>query len=132
MEKTKMTKRDVLTEIINIMKTGESAIDPEVVVAYCENEIELLDKKAAKAKERAATKAKEGDALLATVEAVLTDEPQIIADITAKIDDPDVTISKVTNRLTNLVNAGKAVKEEVSVTSPTGGKRKVKAYRLAD
>ena len=67
------------------------------------------------------------------VAAVLTDELTTIADITAKVDGgEDVTIHKVTNRLTRLVSAGVAVKEQISVPTADGKTRKVMAYKVAD
>ena len=50
----KVSKRDYLTAIIGAMHTGEIKYDPNDVIAFCEHEIELLDKKTAKAKEREA------------------------------------------------------------------------------
>ena len=55
----KITKREMYEAIAEAMKTGECRYDPAEVISFCENEIDLLDKKAAKAKERAAAKAAE-------------------------------------------------------------------------
>ena len=52
----KITKREKYEAIAKAMETGECKYAPDVVFEFCENEIALLDKKAAKAKERAATK----------------------------------------------------------------------------
>ena len=97
-----------------------------------EEEIALLDKKAAKAKERAATKKAEGDELTAQVKDALTEEYQVIADIAATVaeSDADATVSKVTYRLGKLVEAGKAEKTQVTIPATEGSKaRKVQAYR---
>lgn len=103
------------------------------VVDFCDKEIAALDKKAAKAKEVAAKKRVEGDALTDAVRAVLTAEPQLIADITAQIEGDDVTVAKVQNRLTNLAKNGEAVKSEVTVPGVDGGKtRKLVAYAVAE
>ena len=51
MEK-KLTKREILTAIIEGAKTGACEVSKEDIIAFAENEIELLDKKAVKAKER--------------------------------------------------------------------------------
>lgn len=133
MENTKITKRDYYNEIIKAMTTGEFDIDPELIAQFCKDEIALLDKKAAKAKERNAAKAAEADTLLAFVEAALsTDEFKTIKDITdaVLVYDPDATTSKVTNRLTKLINAEIAEKQEVSVTNANGSKSKRQGYRL--
>lgn len=129
----KLTKKDKLTAIIATLKGENTDITVDELVAYCENEIELLDKKAAKAKETAAKKKAENDELTDVIASLLTDELQTTADITAQIDDEDVTVHKVSYRLTQLTKAEKAIKEEVSIPGKDGAKaRKIAAYRLAD
>ena len=129
----KLTKKDKLTAIIATLKGKNTDITVDELVAYCENEIELLDKKAAKAKETAAKKKAENDELTDVIASLLTDELQTTADITAQIDDEDVTVHKVSYRLTQLTKAEKAIKEEVSIPGKDGAKaRKIAAYRLAD
>ena len=129
----KLTKKDKLTAIIATLKGESTDIAVANLVAYCENEIELLDKKAAKAKETAAKKKAENDELTDVIASLLTDELQTTADITAQIDDEDVTVHKVSYRLTQLTKAERAVKEEVSIPGKDGAKaRKIAAYRLAD
>lgn len=124
---TKTTKREKFEKIVQILLE-----DGEVELAGCiTHEIELLDNKAAKAKAKAAEKKAENDELTDAVAAVLTDELTTIADITAKVDGgEDVTVHKVTNRLTRLVNAGVAKKEQISVPTADGKTRKVMAYAL--
>lgn len=125
---------DNIAEDTIVLTVDETEVDitKESLIEFCEKEIEALSKKAAKAKETAAKKKTE-DPLLALVQEALTVEPQIIADITAKVSqvDADATVAKVTNRLTKLSNAGIAVKSEVSVADSAGKKRNVKAYALA-
>lgn len=136
----KFTKRNVYTAIINYAASGQMVFDTEdgqVTVgaeelkAFAENEIALLDKKAAKAKESAAKKRAEADELQIAVQAVLTDEFAPIAEIAALIEGDDVTVSKVTYRLNALVEAGVAEKSDIKV--PVEGKksRTIKGYRLA-
>ena len=128
----KLTKKDKLTALIAILTGADTDVATDELVAYCENEIALLDKKAAKAKETAAKKKAESDELTETVAGLLTDELQTIADITSQIDDEDVTTHKVTYRLTQLVKSGVAVKDEVTVPGKDGQKaRKIAAYKLA-
>ena len=86
----------------------------------------ILATKADKAKERAAAKKVEGDELREVVRQVLTEEPQTIDDIVLSIEGDDITKAKVTSRLTQLVKAGIAEKEQVVLED----KRKVMAYRL--
>lgn len=124
MAEKKVTKREKFVEIVSILEDAERAD----LVECIEREIELLDNKAAKAKEAAAKKKAENDELGEAVAAVLTDELTTIADIAAKIEGADVTIAKVTNRLSKLVANGLAEKEQISVGAD-GAKRKVMAYR---
>lgn len=137
----KMTKRNVYEALINFANGGHMSYiegDAEVVVtaealaAFAENEIALLDKKAIKAKERAATKRAEGDELTGAVRAAMsTEEFEPIADIAARIEGEDVTVAKVTYRLTQLVKNGEAEKQELTIPGTEGQKaRKVQGYKL--
>lgn len=130
---TKITKRAMYEALIETMKTGTCAYAPEDVIAFCENELALIDKKNAKAKERAAAKAKEADALQNDVLAVLGADFEPIADIAARVTNPDATVSKVTYRLNALVAANLAEKSQVTIPAVEGGKaRKVMAFRAVD
>ena len=126
MTEKKITKRDNFNAIIGVLIDA----DREDLAKVIEHEIELLDNKAAKAKATAAKKKTEGDALRDAVQAVLTDEFQTIADITAKVDGEDVSAAKVQYRLNALVGAGIAVKEQVTVGEGES-RRKLMAYRIA-
>lgn len=136
---TKTTKREMFEAIKSLAESGalhmadfNEAISDSAVAEFCRHEIELIDNKNAKAKERAATKTKEADELEAKVQAVLTDELTCIADITAKIDDPDVTVSKVQYRLNNLVKSGEARKDEITIPATENSKaRRVVAFAKA-
>lgn len=134
----KITKREMFEAIKGLAESGalhmvdfNENITDEAVAEFCANEIDLLDKKAAKAKERAATKRAEGDELTDAVRAVLsTDEFEPIADIAARIEGEDVTVAKVQYRLKVLVDNGEAVKEQITVPGVDGGKaRKIMAYK---
>lgn len=128
----KITKREMYEAIKETFETGSCKFDAATVVAFCEKEIASLDSKAAKAKERAAAKKAEADALMDLVEDALTDEFQVIADIAATVAEAnaDATVSKVTYRLGKLVEAGKAEKTQVTIPASEGSKaRKVQAYR---
>ena len=126
MEK-KVTKRENFEAIIAVLNEAGRE-DLAKVVAH---EIELLDNKAAKAKAKAAEKKTEGDTLTAAVEAVLTADFATIADVTAKVVfDGEVSTAKVQYRLNQLVNNGKAVKEQVTV-GEGDSKRKLMAYAIA-
>jgi hypothetical protein len=133
---TKVTKKSNLNSLIALISAAQIAgvagdFDFDALNAYCVNEIGLLDKKAAKAKETAAAKKAEKDELCVAVESVLTSDYQTRQDIAAQIEGDDVTVSKVGYRLTKLVELGAAEKTEVSVPGADGKARKVVAYRLA-
>lgn len=136
----KITKREMFEAIKGLAESGalhmadfNENISDEAVAEFCTNEIDLLDKKAAKAKERAAAKKADGDELTAAVAAVLTDELQPIADIAAQIVGDDVTVAKVTYRLRTLVENGTARKEQITVAGGDGQKaRKIMAYAIAN
>ena len=136
----KITKREMFEAIKGLAESGalhmvdfNENITDEAVAEFCANEIDLLDKKAAKAKERAAAKAAEGDILTARVRAALTtDEFKSIADVTAMVaeEEPDVTAAKVSYRLSSLVKAGEAEKSEITIpATETSKKRTVNGYR---
>ena len=133
----KLTKRSVYEALINYAATGVMSYDgneitAEDLAAFAENEIALLDKKAEKAKERAATKRAEGDALTDAVRDALTSEFEPIADIAARIEGDDVTVAKVQYRLGQLVKAGEAEKAQITIpATETTKARKIMAYRIA-
>ena len=130
---TKITKKEMYAAIKEAFETGACKFDKDTVIAFCDKEITALDNKAAKAKERAATKKAEADVLYDQVaDALNTEEFQTIADIAAAVAEvnADATVSKVTYRLTKLVEAGVAEKTDVTIPGGEGVKtRKVKAFR---
>ena len=84
------------------------------IVDYAVKTQDQIAAKAEKAKAYVAKKKAESDELREAVAAVLTEELQTREDILAALDaDEDVTIAKVGARLTALVKAGRAVKEEM-------------------
>ncbi|MBQ8792896.1 MAG: hypothetical protein IJZ62_04785, partial [Clostridia bacterium] len=92
----KITKREMYEALINLATTGELVYETaegavtvtgDALKAFAENEIALLDKKAVKAKERAAQKRAEGDELTDAVRAVMsTEDFEPIAEIAARIE----------------------------------------------
>ena len=126
----KITKREMYESIIAMMNGGEQKYEASAYIDFCQNEIDLLDKKAAKAKERAAAKRAEGDELTDAVRAALGEDFESIADIAARVDFPDVTVAKVTYRLGQLVKNGEAEKKELTIDGGEGQKkRKVQGYK---
>lgn len=132
----KITKREMYEALVAYaeatdmeVQVGEAVVTATDFVAFATKEIEQLDKKAVKAKERAAAKRAEGDALTDAVLAVLTGEFQTAADVAAQIEAEDATVAKVSYRLGALVKDGKAVKEDIKVDRE-GKKAVLKGYRL--
>lgn len=126
-----MTNTDKLTDrkIYTAIAEGTlEDLDADVIAAWAEKKIDQLDRKAAKAKETAAKKKAEGDALTDAVLASLTTEFESIAEIASRIEGDDVTLSKVSYRLNAAFKAGKIEKGEI-VLAGEKGKRKVVAYR---
>jgi len=120
----KITKAEVLGVIL------EAMADNADVVAYCENELALLESKKVKARERQDKKRAEGDELQANVAATLTEDPQTRDDILAATieatGDETLTVGKVQAKLNNLVKFGQASKCEVKTED---GKKKT-AYTV--
>ena len=132
MEKvTKRVRFEQFDQLIGLAEeNGFEGFDFEDLREFCANEIALLDKKAAKARERAANKKAESDELQDAVLSVLTADPQTRDDIASQIEGEDVSVAKVGARLTKLVNAGLAAKAE-AVVGEKGKTRRVMTYTLA-
>lgn len=135
-ETVKITKRERFESVIALCDTvGDmDGFDIAGIKEFCENEIETLAKRAASAKERAAKKAKQADALMEAVFAVLGDEPMTREQVFDEIDADafeELSVAKIGYRLTALVKDGRAVKESVNVISEDGKNKPRAAYRLA-
>lgn len=125
------TKRQIF-EALNTMTfedviVGDAIVTDADIKDFIEKSIVQIDARNEKAKERQAQKKVEGDELRARVKAVLGTEPMKVAEIVAAINDPEVTSAKVVSRLTQLVNAGDVVKEDVKVDG-----RSLKVYTIAE
>lgn len=126
MADVKITKKDRYAQIKEIVAAAEIE-NQEDILEFIDHEVALLEAKAAKAAERAAAKKTEGDELRAKIQGLLTNEFQTIDDITAQVGDEEITKAMVTARLTQLVKADIAEKEQIKA-----GDRKVMAYRLIE
>lgn len=127
MEKEKkLTKKEVLLGIRTFINGEDTNVTLEDMNEYIDVTLEQLDKKAAKAAERAAANKAEGDELRAKVLALVTDAPQTADEITAALGDAEVSKAKVVARLTQLVKAEAVKKEETKI----GDSRKM-VYSLA-
>ena len=97
------------------------------LVEFCNTKIAQNAAKNEKAKERAAVKRAEGDALQNKIYDLLTADLQTKDDLCAALGDEEITPAKVVSRMNHLIEAGKAVKE----TCKTEEGKKVVCYRLA-
>lgn len=136
MTTVKVTKKDYFTKVIDLLNGAldfgfNPDEDVDAVIAFCEKEIETLDKRAAKAKETAAAKRAANDELYDAVAAVLPAEFTSIDEITSLVNIPEVTRAKVANRLNKLAAAGVAVKGEIATTGSDGKSKKVVGYKAA-
>lgn len=128
MEK-KTTKKEYYEAIRTMVETVETVgtIPADEVLTFIDKMVEQLDAKAASAKERAAKKKADGDELREIIQGVLTADFQTIDSIVEQVGREDVTKNMVTARLTQLVKAEVAKKEQVK---EEGTGRKVMAYAL--
>lgn len=115
------TKRELFTEVLELAKeNGRKDLEKFVL-----HELELIDKRNEKDRERLAAKKAE-DPLLDGIKSVLTNEYQTLTDIVAKLNYiEDVTAAKVSARLAKL--DGEVERGDVKVAT-----RKVKGYKLSN
>lgn len=135
MENKKMIDKVFYENIIALMTTGEVTVDPQEMIEKAQQKIASIERKAVRAKERAAEKKAAGDELTEVVKGYLTNEFAVTADITAKVNadsDEEYSKQKIGYRLRQLVEMGVAVADDVVVTKEDGKKSTVKAYKLAD
>ena len=132
----KITKKMHYEKLIAYIRGEDTITSESDMIDFCLAQIADLDKKSAKAKERAEKKKAEADVLTDLVYSVMTNEFQTGAEIATAVlaqlpEDTDVTAAKVTARITKLVNADAVVKEQVTV-EVEGKKSKKMAYKLAE
>lgn len=121
----KMTKAMWFEEIKAVVEASDYERKDDAI-EFIDKQLELIASKAEKARKRAAKTKAEGDELREAVRAVLTDEFQTIDDIVAQVVEEGVTKAKVTARLTQLVKAEMAEKDQIKADDG----HKVMAYRL--
>ena len=129
MEK-KITKKEyyaMLKDIVRGDSNSEMTNSQYELIKFIDKQIEAIETKAEKAKEKAAEKKANGDELREVVQSVLTDEYQTIDTIVSQIEGEDITKAKITARLTSLVKAGLSTKSDLR-NEETG--KTQKAYKL--
>ena len=132
----KITKKMHYENLIAYIRGEDTITSESDMIDFCLAQIADLDKKSAKAKERAEKKKAEADVLTDLGYSVMTNKFQTGAEIATAVlaqlpEDTDVTAAKVTARITKLVNAAAVVKEQVTV-EVEGKKSKKMAYKLAE
>lgn len=125
MENKKLTKKDYYGMLKDIVLTSDVDNKEELEV-FIDRQIEIIDNKAEKAKERAAEKKAEGDELRAAIKSVLTEDYQSADDILAQLEGEDLSKAKIIARLTQLVNNGDAEKAQAKAEDG----KKFMTYRL--
>lgn len=134
---TKLTKRDYFTSLRTLVLDSASAgtLDNEQatgMVTFLDHELELLDKRAAKAKTYA-KKAKADpmtDAILEIVEQA--EEALTAEDILAQLpEELDATKAKITARCSKFVREKVFAKDTVSVKEEGKAARKLTVYSMA-
>jgi len=126
-ETKKVTKKEYYGMLRSIVEESDAS-NKEELVSFIDKQIELLDRKTEKAKEAAAKKKAEGDELRTTIEAILTEDYQTIAEIMEQLnEDEEISRAKVTARLTQLINEG--IAEKADGKAEDG--KKVKVYKRA-
>ena len=132
---TKKMRFETLQDLIGLAEeTGFDGFDFKALNDFCANEIAQLDKKASKAKERAAKARESADGLKDMVVAVLSADPMTKDEIVAAVQEanPDeelATSGRIVTRLTALFKEGLITKASVTVGEP-GAKHKVMTYRV--
>lgn len=125
MENKKLTKKDYYGMLKDIVLTSDVDNKEELEI-FIDRQIEIIDNKAEKAKERAAEKKAEGDELRAAIKSVLTEDYQSADDILAQLEGEDLSKAKIIARLTQLVNNGDAEKAQAKAEDG----KKFMTYRL--
>jgi urease accessory protein UreF len=127
MADVKVTKKDNYVDLISIVENSDASEERKSeLVDFLNKQIEQVEQKAAKAKERREATKDAGDDLLKAVKAVITDEWQSVDNIVASIDVEDATKAKIVARLTKLVKAEEIVKDQTKI-----GDKKAVVYKLA-
>jgi hypothetical protein len=131
----KMTKAmyfEVIRGIVEGLDAGAfpDGVGADDVLDFIDRQVELLDKRAAASKERAAKKRAASDELTELIYTMIFEAEDFITadEIVEKIGDEEVTKNKVTARVSKLVKAGRVAKEQVKLED---GKKRM-AYKVAE
>lgn len=134
---TKMTKRDHFTSLRTLVLDSVTAgtlqnDEATAMVDFIDHELDLLDKRAAKAKTYA--KKAKADPMADAIYSVVSEATEALTaeDILAQIDtELDATKAKITARCSKFVRDGVFAKDTVSVKEEGKAARKLTVYTLA-
>lgn len=136
---TTWTERQAFEATMNMMKNGtatcikegaETVIPSEELLAWYENKLEKLDARAAKERARREEKKTMGDELEQEIFEMMTEEPITCDEIVERLNDDNITVSKVRYRVSALARKGKVAKTIISVVDDENKKKNVTAYAL--
>lgn len=118
----KITARENYVAIADFVKANGG---DEAWVAFLNTQVEKLDAKAAKAKEKRAEKAAEPDPYIEAIAGAIGDEPITADEIVAKLGIEDLTKNKVTARIGKIEGVEKV---DIKVENAEGKTVKRVAY----
>lgn len=125
MENAKKTKMTYFLELRAMVENMNDIENQDELLEFIDKEVETLERRKDKARERAEKKRAESDAMTDTIFDTLHYDYLTIDDVLEQIDNAEYTKSKVISRLGRLVRAGKVEKEYIKTED---GKRKM-GYR---
>ena len=120
MSDKKFTNKDMFITIKALLMgddVDDTAPTDAELIEWCDKQIDILNRKADKAREKLADKKAAGEELQEKIYNILIEAgKEMTADsILEALDTEDLTKKKIIARLSNLVKAGKVVKDEVRV-----------------
>lgn len=133
-----MTKREkfvVLHDMVEQVNFDNADVSKEDMLDFLDGEIAALDKKAATAKERAKQRKEDGDELRNLIfDCLSTENFMSVEEISAVLNDPDVSAAMIISRLGQLVKNECVEKESVTIkpTTENGKSRKATVYRAIE
>ena len=124
MNEPRVTEREILNAMI------DGTIDPTVMAEYATKKLAQMDKRNATAKVRMAKKRAENDFLMEEVFNVLSEDPMSRQDVLEVLQSayPDLTIGKVSYRLTQLAKEGRIIKQEATIASGESKNKRIIVY----
>lgn len=121
MEK-KFTKRELYDALIGKLCGEEVEVDAQILVDFCQTEIDRIDQRNAKDREKREAKKGEPDVAREKVLAVIDEQFRTADVIHDSIGDEDITLGKVRHRLAGLVRDGLVKKQEMKIPGSEGEK----------